>query len=72
LREDLATSTTAAVAAFNAGLISLPEARVLMGLPPTAQGAVGTGADMADQGTGDEPPPPSDVEDGEVTQGEPT
>jgi HK97 family phage portal protein len=72
LREDLATSTTAAVAAFNAGLISLPEARVLMGLPPTSQGAVGTGADMADQGTGNEPPPPAEVEDGEVTQGEPT
>jgi HK97 family phage portal protein len=42
LREDLATSTTAAVAGYGAGLISQPEGRVLMGLPPNEVGAPGT------------------------------
>ena len=46
LREDLATSTAAAVAAFNAGIITGPEARVMIGLPPDSLGAVGTGADI--------------------------
>jgi HK97 family phage portal protein len=45
LREDLATSTTAAVAAYNAGLMTLAEARVEIGLPPDMAGAIGTGAD---------------------------
>jgi HK97 family phage portal protein len=34
LREDLATSTTAAVAAYKAGIITAPEARAFMDLPP--------------------------------------
>jgi HK97 family phage portal protein len=42
LREDLATSTAAAVAAYGAGLISLPEARVMLGLPPNEPGAAGS------------------------------
>jgi HK97 family phage portal protein len=46
LREDLATSTTAAVAAYGAGIMTLPEARVEIGLPPDTVGAVGAGADL--------------------------
>jgi HK97 family phage portal protein len=45
LREDLATSTTAAVAAYGAGLMTLAEARVEIGLPPDMAGATGIGAD---------------------------
>ena len=46
LREDLATSTTAAVAAYGAGLMSLAEARVEIGLPPDMTGTIGQGADI--------------------------
>jgi HK97 family phage portal protein len=46
LREDLATSTTAAVAAFGAGLMTLEEGRVEIGLPPTMPGSTGIGADL--------------------------
>jgi HK97 family phage portal protein len=48
LREDLATSTSAAVALYGAGIVTQAEARVLVGLPaeqPAA--ALGTGADLA-------------------------
>jgi hypothetical protein len=47
LRDDLATTVTAAVAAYGAGLMSLPEARVELGLPPDMQGPIGQGADIA-------------------------
>lgn len=53
LREDLPTATTAAVSAFNAKLISLEEARTMMGLPPDAVGSIGT---MADTVTDPDPP----------------
>ena len=46
LREDLATSTAAATSLYNAGLITMAEARVMVGLPPDTLGAVGTGADI--------------------------
>jgi HK97 family phage portal protein len=46
LREDLATSVTAAVAAYGAGITTLAESRIMVGLPPTAVGEVGAGADM--------------------------
>ena len=59
LREDLPTSTTAAVAAYNAQIVSLEEARVMMGLPPDVIGAIGAGAD---QGA-----PTTDVPDAEPT-----
>jgi hypothetical protein len=51
LREDLATSTTAAVAAYGAGIMTLAEARVEMGLPPDTQGAIGAGADITQPST---------------------
>ena len=47
LREDLATSMTAAVAGTAAGILSQPEARVMVGLPPTETGAAGTPETMA-------------------------
>lgn len=50
LREDLPTAVAAAVAAYNAKLVTLEEARSLMGLPPDVQGAIGTNADMAGSG----------------------
>lgn len=43
LREDLATSTTASVAAYGAGIMTLPEARVQIGLPPDVADAAGAG-----------------------------
>ena len=62
LREDLATSTTAAVAAYAAGLISLPEARVMMGLPPNETGAAGSVETISpdDPNAGD--PTPAELE----------
>jgi HK97 family phage portal protein len=61
LREDLATSMTAAVAGYNAGIMALGESRVMVGLPPEAPGALGTGADMApDLGSPDDPNIPDD------------
>ena len=41
LREDLAVSMTAAVAGVTAGLITQPEGRVMVGLPPDEAGAAG-------------------------------
>jgi HK97 family phage portal protein len=55
LREDLATTTTAAVASYGAGITTLAEARVELGLPPTAAGELGSGADMNNTGTADPP-----------------
>ena len=46
LRDDLATSTAAAVAAFNAKIVSLPEARAMLGLPPDVAGAIGGASDV--------------------------
>jgi phage portal protein BeeE len=46
LREDLATSTAAAVAAYGAGIMTLAEARVEIGLPPDVAGTIGAGADI--------------------------
>jgi HK97 family phage portal protein len=55
LREDLATSTTAAVAAYSGGLVSQPEGRVMIGLPPTEVGGAGTGADLTGTMSPDDP-----------------
>jgi hypothetical protein len=62
----LATSTTAAVALKNAGIAAVEEARVLVGLPPNAPGALGTGADMSGTATAspDDPNAP-DLPEGE-------
>lgn len=46
LREDLAVSTQAAVAAYGAGIMTQQEARVEIGLPPNVAGAIGGGADL--------------------------
>jgi HK97 family phage portal protein len=45
LREDLATSMLAATQGYGAGILALEESRVMVGVPPDAPGAVGTGAD---------------------------
>jgi HK97 family phage portal protein len=63
LREDLATSTTAAVAAYGAGLMTLAEARVEIGLPPDMAGATGIGADTV--------PASPDDPNAELPEGEP-
>ena len=42
LREDLATSMGAAVAGVGAGIITQPEGRVMVGLPPDETGAAGS------------------------------
>jgi HK97 family phage portal protein len=47
LRDDLATTTTSATALLAAGIITQPEARVMLGLPPHIVGATGAGADIA-------------------------
>jgi HK97 family phage portal protein len=54
LREDLPTAVAAATSAYGAGLISLEEARAMIGLPPDAVGIIGTDADV----TGQDPDPP--------------
>ncbi len=54
LREDLATSMNAAVAGYGAGIMSLAEARVEVGLPPDMQGPIGSGADITT-------PPPAEI-----------
>lgn len=71
LREDLATSTTAAVAAYGAGLMTLGEARVEIGLPPNVPGSIGQGADItqpADDASPDDPnaPAPDDTAEPEA------
>ena len=55
LREDLATSMTAAVAGKNGGIITVPEARVMVGLPPDESGGAGLveTVDPADPDAGD-------------------
>jgi HK97 family phage portal protein len=45
LREDLATSMLAATQGYGAGILALEESRVMVGVPPDAPGALGTGAD---------------------------
>jgi HK97 family phage portal protein len=57
LRDDLPTMTTAAVAAYGAGLMTLAEARVELGLPPDIQGPIGAGADIATPAEPDAAPP---------------
>jgi HK97 family phage portal protein len=47
LREDLQTSMLAATTGYHAGIVSLEEARVMVGLPPASMGTLGTGADIA-------------------------
>lgn len=47
LREDLATSMVAAQQGYTSGILSQPEARVMVGLPPDVAGAIGTMADMS-------------------------
>jgi HK97 family phage portal protein len=69
LREDLATSTAAAVAAYQAGITSLAEARVEIGLPPNVTGAVGAGSDIAQPAEPDTPSP--DDPNADTPQGEP-
>ena len=46
LREDLAVSVTAATQAVGAGIATIPEGRVMIGLPPNVPGAIGTNADL--------------------------
>lgn len=62
LRDDLATMTTAAVAAYGAGIMTLQEARVELGLPPDMQGPIGAGADLITPAEPTDPnePPPSE------------
>lgn len=65
LREDLATSTTAAVAAYGAGLMTVGEARVEIGLPPNMPGPIGAGADLPqpDLPAADDPSLPAPEDD---------
>ena len=72
LREDLATSTAAAVAAFNAGIMTLPEARVEIGLPPDMVGAIGDHADVSQPGPAAPGDPNADLPTGEVGGGTPS
>jgi phage portal protein BeeE len=55
LREDLAISTTAAVAAYGAGIMTVEEARVEIGLPPNMPAAIGMGADIAQPASPEDP-----------------
>ena len=69
LREDLATSTTAATQAYGARLTTLEESRVMIGLPPDTVGALGVGAgtpagDVIPASPGD--PDPGDESEGEI------
>jgi HK97 family phage portal protein len=64
LREDLATSMTAAVAGYGAGIMSLEESRVEVGLPPDMPGSIGAGADIAQPAAPDDP-------DAALPEGEP-
>jgi HK97 family phage portal protein len=68
LREDLATSMTAAVAGVGAGIMSVPEARVMVGLPPQSFGATGATADLSGTSTAspDDPNAPLAPDTGEA------
>jgi HK97 family phage portal protein len=55
LREDLAISTTAAVAAYGAGIMTVEEARVEIGLPPNMPAAIGVSADIAQPASPEDP-----------------
>ena len=59
LREDLATSMAAATSGYGAKIMTLEESRVMVGLPPDTQGAIGTGADQVPT----DPPSPADPND---------
>jgi HK97 family phage portal protein len=73
LREDLQNSTQAAVAAFGAGIATLPEARVMLGLPPNMPGAIGTNADQVGPAEGLDGPETMSPDDTNpsLPQGEP-
>ena len=64
LREDLPTASAAAAALYAAGIISLEEARTMVGLPPDMVGTIGTMADLS----GGDPTPvaPDDPDSGET------
>ena len=47
LREDLPTASAAAASLYAAKIISLEEARTMVGLPPDAVGSIGTNADVS-------------------------
>jgi HK97 family phage portal protein len=68
LREDLATSMAAAVSGVAAGIMSIPEARVMVGLPPQTFGAVGATADLGGTSTAspDDPNAPLAPDTGET------
>jgi len=68
LREDLATSTTAAVAAYGAGIVTVEEARVEIGLPPNMPAPIGVSADIATPSTAEMNP---DDPNADLPQGEP-
>lgn len=69
LREDLATSMTAAVAGYGAGIMTLPESRVEVGLPPDMAGSIGAGADIAQPAAPDDPNAGAPVEPGTPDEG---
>jgi HK97 family phage portal protein len=72
LREDLTASTNAAVAAVGAGIMTIAEARVEIGLPPNIAGPIGAGADIPQPETAapDDPnTPPEDTSGGELPGG---
>ena len=67
LREDLATSMTASTQGYAAGIMTVEESRVMVGLPPDAQGALGVGAGI----TPPDPIPASPADpNGEDPEGE--
>jgi HK97 family phage portal protein len=68
LRDDLLTSMQAAQLGYSAGILDLPEARVLVGVPPDAPGALGVGADQAGAASPDDPN--ANLPEGEVGGGD--
>jgi HK97 family phage portal protein len=71
LREDLSTSMVAATTGYRAGIVSLEEARVMVGLPPQSFGTLGTGTDIVPTKS-DDPvaTTPQDVPDEETDGGQ--
>ena len=70
LRDDLATSMTAAVAGYGAGIMTQAEARVEVGLPPDMPGGIGAGADITQPAPPVEPSSPEDP-NAPLPEGEP-
>jgi HK97 family phage portal protein len=68
LREDLATSMTAATTGYGAGIMTLPESRVMVGLPPENEGAIGVGAGTTPAGP--TPAEPTDPNEPDESEGE--